>query len=222
MTNPTIARRRGRPPKTDYSVGATQGDARAALIASGLETLTEHGFLSAGLDGMLKRAGVPKGSFYHYFASKEAFGQAVLERYARYFADKLDRHLQDDSRPPLERVQAFVDDAKAGMARHDYRRGCLVGNLGQEAAGLPPDYRERLIATLADWQRRLAACLEEARHHGDIASDRDPARLAEAFWIGWEGAIMRARLERSPRPIDVFTDSFFSGLDTQRQGRPSP
>lgn len=120
-------KRRGRPPKTDYRIGTQEGDARAALIASGLETLTEHGYLGAGLEGILKRAGVPKGSFYHYFASKEAFGQAVMERYASYFAGKLERHLEDASQPPLVRLRAFAEDAKAGMARHGYRRGCLVG-----------------------------------------------------------------------------------------------
>ncbi|MED5296439.1 MAG: TetR/AcrR family transcriptional regulator [Pseudomonadota bacterium] len=208
------SKRRGRPPKTDYRIGTQEGDARAALIASGLETLTEHGYLGAGLEGILKRAGVPKGSFYHYFASKEAFGQAVMERYASYFAGKLERHLEDASQPPLARLLAFAEDAKAGMARHGYRRGCLVGNLGQEAAGLPSHYREWLIETLADWQQRLAACLEEARQRGDIAGDSDCMLLAEAFWIGWEGAIMRARLERGPRPIDVFTSHFLAGLQT--------
>lgn len=201
-------RRRGRPPK----VARDDPDTRAALLRSGLEVLTEQGFTVSGIDGILKRVGVPKGSFYYYFDSKEAFGRAVMEQYGAYFAAKLDRHLGDDSRPPLARLEAFVEDATAGMARHDYRRGCLVGNLGQEAGSLPEGYRQWLQATLADWQRRLAHCLHEAQAIGELAASADCDRLAEAFWIGWEGAVMRARLERGPRPLDTFITIYMQGL----------
>lgn len=187
-------------------------DTRAALIRSGTEVLTEQGFTASGIDGILKRVGVPKGSFYYYFDSKEAFGLAVMEHYGAYFAKKLERHLDDASRPPLERIEAFVADARDGMARHDFRRGCLVGNLGQEAGGLPEGYRDWLRATLDDWQRRLARCLDQAREAGELAERADVERLAEAFWIGWEGAVMRARLEGRARPLEVFISTYMEGL----------
>ncbi len=200
--------RRGRPPK----VRRDDPDTRAALIRSGTEVLTEQGFAVSGIDGILKRVGVPKGSFYYYFESKEAFGRAIMEHYGAYFADKLDRHLRNDEQPPLRRIEAFVADAKAGMQRHDFRRGCLVGNLGQEVTGLPEDYREWLRATLDDWKQRLARCLREAQDAGDLARSADCDRLAEAFWIGWEGAVMRARLERRTAPMDTFITTFVEGL----------
>ncbi|TFH85188.1 TetR family transcriptional regulator [Billgrantia azerbaijanica] len=207
--NPSTAKpRRGRPPKSPRA----DQDTRALLIRSGTEVLTEQGFTASGIDGILKRVGVPKGSFYYYFASKEAFGRAIMEHYGAYFANKLDRHLLDTQQPPLRRIEAFVADAKAGMARHDFRRGCLVGNLGQEAVGLPDGYRQWLQETLDDWQKKLARCLEEARAAGELAQAADCDRLAEAFWIGWEGAVMRARLERSARPLDVFITTFLEGL----------
>ena len=87
MTKP----RRGRPPKNTRD----NSDTKAELIRSGLEQLTENGFASSGIDPILKKVGVPKGSFYHYFASKEAFGLAVIESYANYFAKKLDSCLLD-------------------------------------------------------------------------------------------------------------------------------
>ncbi|QFU01171.1 Transcriptional regulator AcuR [Halomonas sp. THAF5a] len=208
MTNATTRPRRGRPPK----VPRDDPDTRAALIRSGTEVLTEQGFTASGIDGILKRVGVPKGSFYYYFDSKEAFGLAVMEHYGAYFAKKLERHLDDASRPPLERIEAFVADARDGMARHDFRRGCLVGNLGQEAGGLPEGYRDWLRATLDDWQRRLARCLDQAREAGELAERADVERLAEAFWIGWEGAVMRARLEGRARPLEVFISTYMEGL----------
>ncbi len=109
---PQTVRRRGRPPRQREDLA----DTRELLLRAGLEVLTEKGFSATGIDEILGRAGVPKGSFYHYFASKEAFGLALIERYGEFFARKLDRHLGNRGLPPLERLQAFVDDARAGMA----------------------------------------------------------------------------------------------------------
>lgn len=212
MTEITAIRRRGRPPR----VPRDNPDTREALIRSGLEVLTEQGFRAAGIDGILKRVGVPKGSFYHYFSSKEVFGRAVLEQYAAFFARKLDRHLCDASLPPLARIEAFAEDAKQGMARHGFRRGCLVGNLGQEVGLLPDSYRAALEQVLGDWQQRLAACLEEARTSGVLAPDADCDALADYFWLGWEGAVMRAKLKESAAPLDTFLAAYMAGLPRRR------
>lgn len=208
MTVPASAPRRGRPPKLDRD----QRETREALLHAGMALLTEQGFLATGIDAVLKQVGVPKGSFYHYFASKEAFGRAVLQRYGAYFAAKLDRWLLDDSRPPLARLTDFVDDARAGMARHAWRRGCLVGNLGQEVTQLPEGFREQLDAVLRDWQARLAACLRAAQREGSLAATVDCDELAAFFWIGWEGAVLRARLVQDDAPLVTFIRGFLALL----------
>lgn len=208
MTDSTPPPRRGRPPK----VNRDNPDTRDALVRCGTEILTEQGFLSTGIDAVLSRVGVPKGSFYHYFQSKEDFGHAVLENYADYFARKLDRCLLDASRPPLARIAAFVEEAKAGMQRFEYRRGCLVGNLGQEVTQLPEAFRESLEAILLSWQQRLALCLEAAKAEGELAAEADCERWAAFFWIGWEGAVLRARLVQDNAPLDCFIQGFLAGL----------
>ncbi|MFZ4963931.1 TetR family transcriptional regulator C-terminal domain-containing protein [Pseudomonas gingeri] len=205
MTSITAAPRKpGRPPK----IPREQLQTREMLVRCGTEILTEQGFMATGIDVVLKRVGVPKGSFYHYFDSKEAFGQAVLANYAEYFARKLDRWLLDTSLPPLQRLRGFVDEAKAGMARHGFRRGCLVGNLGQEVTLLPDSYREQLDAVLRSWELRLSHCLQAAQDAGELARDTDCAALANFFWIGWEGAVLRARLVRSEAPLETFMQGF--------------
>ena len=91
-------RRRGRPPKRHEDLVAT----RDVLLRTGLEVLTEKGFSATGLDEILGRAGVPKGSFYHYFDSKDAFGLELIDRYAEFFARKLDRHFSQLDRTPQQ------------------------------------------------------------------------------------------------------------------------
>lgn len=200
--------RRGRPPKHRDDLN----DTRDMLLRAGLEVLTEKGFSSTGIEEVLGRVGVPKGSFYHYFQSKEAFGLALVDRYAAYFAGKIDRHLKNPALPPLARMRAFVADAAGSMARHGFRRGCLIGNLGQEMGALPESFRVRLQATFADWQARFAACLGDAQAAGELPQTADVQRLAAFFWIGWEGAVLRAKLEQSAAPLDLFADLFFASL----------
>ncbi len=212
MSETTVPVRRGRPPK----VPREHGDTREALLRCGVEVLTAQGLSATGIDSVLKRVGVPKGSFYHYFDSKETFGLAVLEVYAEYFARRLDRWLLDDETPPLRRVERFAEDAKAGMAKYDFERGCLVGNLGQEVMALPDSFRIELELVLGDWQRRLATCLRLAVQSGELPAESDCDELAEFFWIGWEGAVLRAKLARDPRPLDVFIDGFLAAARGSR------
>lgn len=205
-----VAVARGRRPSPAYSA------TRDVLIRCGMELLTEQGFSATGLDTVLKRATVPKGSFYHYFDSKNAFGAAVMDAYDDYFKRKLDRWLLNEERAPLDRLADFVADASKGMRRHRFTRGCLVGNLGQELGTLPPGFRERLDAILIGWQQRVAACLQAAQDEGRIAARLDPQQLAEFFWIAWEGAVLRARLIQSDRPLSNFIETFLLTLGAAR------
>lgn len=200
--------RRGRPPK----VARDNRDTKAELIRSGLEQLTENGFASSGIEQILKKVGVPKGSFYHYFANKEAFGLAVIESYAQFFAKRLDACLLDETQPPLVRLSNYVQGAKKGMLRFEFKRGCLVGNLGQEVDLLPESFRQILIDIFLSWELRVANCLRAAQLSGDLAENADCDLLAECFWVGWEGAVSRARLVQSNQPLDNYFNNFIAGL----------
>lgn len=185
---------------------------RNKLIRVGLEFLTEKGYGASSVDEILKSASVPKGNFYHYFSSKSDFGMTLIKAYDAYFLRKLDAAFLNTDRPAIAGIEDFAEDAIAGMARHDFKRGCLVGNLGQEMSTLPEPYRAALTATLEGWQERLETCLRGAQSQGDLAPHKDPAHLAAFFWIGWEGAVLRAKLERKPEPLQLFMTTFMTLL----------
>ncbi|CAK8738800.1 hypothetical protein SODG_002403 [Sodalis praecaptivus] len=176
--------RRGRPRK----VAAADPDTRQALIRAGIAMLTEQGFTASGIDGILKAVGVPKGSFYYYFPSKAAFGQAIVAGYGDYFTARLARCLTQSDLTPLARLQVFIEQSAAGMAKYDFRRGCLVGNLGQEIAVLPAGYCQQLSAILHGWQRQVADCLRLAQAAGRFISRRIARR-----WRNFSGSAGKGR-----------------------------
>ena len=211
-----ITRRRGRPRADAASLNET----RSSLLRAGIEILTEKGFSSTGLDEILKRVNVPKGSFYHYFKSKDEFGSALIAHYDAFFEHKLDRYLLDESLAPLQRIQAFIDDAVAGMARFDYKRGCLIGNLGQEMGSLPEVFRAQIRQVFLNWQQKLQHCLLQARNANQISADSDCQYLSEVFWSGWEGAVLRAKLEQDAAPLRAFSEFYFSAISPKTINNP--
>ncbi|KAA1160595.1 TetR family transcriptional regulator [Pseudoalteromonas fuliginea] len=202
--------RRGRPPK----IARENADTKALLIRTGLETLTEFGFSATGLDTILKKASVPKGSFYHYFKSKEAYGIALVDAYDSYFIAKLTHYLQQEDIPPLERIVNFTQSAIKGMKKYDYKRGCLVGNLNQELNHLSEEFKIRLMQSYTAWQNQVEVCLNQAKQQGTIASHVNTKLMSEYFWIGWEGAVMRAKLTKSNTPLTLYTEMFLRALLT--------
>jgi len=186
-----------------------------AIIETGARLMLEKGYNNTGLQEVLKEARVPKGSFYHYFASKEDFGLAIVDRYARESEDFLAFHLDNRDLPPLDRLRAFFE---AAARRHDEQAcwgGCLLGNFGQELSDQNQDFRERVASALDDWRVRFAACLEEAVERGELRGDVDPDDLADFVLNSWEGAILRMKVSKSVRPLERFIRLTFGTVLTE-------
>ncbi|MCM7766333.1 acrylate utilization transcriptional regulator AcuR [Enterobacter bugandensis] len=204
-------RRRGRPRKTE----STYADTRNDLIRSGLELLTQNGFLATGVDAIVKNAGVPKGSFYYYFKSKEEYAQAVLHAYDSFFEHKLKKHLHQPLCEPMLRLENFIHDACNGIKKYNFTRGCLVGNMMQESPGLPQSFIKQLQDVLESWQELVASCLSDALTSGEICSEMNDKQLAAIFWSGWEGAVMRSKLYSSTQPVYDFWNYFKTSVRYQ-------
>lgn len=205
-------------PNTPSEIGNTPSRAqareetRSRLIRTGAEILCEQSFASMGIEAVLKKAGLSKGSFYHFFVSKELFGLEVVRHYAEFFNRRLDRTLTPNGTPALSRLRRYTDDGMEGMTRFDFKRGCLIGNLTQELAASHPAFRQALTEVLVGWEDRVANCLEQAITEGDIPPLTNVRPYAEFFWTGWEGAIMQAKRYQSVAPIAQFVDVFFKAL----------
>jgi TetR/AcrR family transcriptional regulator, transcriptional repressor for nem operon len=183
---------------------------KGILLEAGRRIFSEKGYTASGIEAVLQAAGVPKGSFYYYFQSKEDFGLQVIESFAQSFEAKMDLCLHDESLPPLERMRRLFGGIVEHIETHQCRQGCLVGRLSQEMADQNEVFRARLEEIFEGWVGRLADCLRQAREAGELPAHLDVRELAE-FWLNsWQGAVLRAKTMRSIAPLRTFLDMMFS------------
>jgi TetR/AcrR family transcriptional repressor of nem operon len=193
-------------------MGMSKEKTKNTLLEAGKRIFLEKGYNHAGIESILQAAGVPKGSFYYYFESKEDFGLQVLDQFAACYRQEIDRYLGDLTLSPLERLRRYFEAACERLESQQCRQGCLVGNLSQEMADQSEAFRSRLEQIFEGWVGRYADCLEQARHAGEIPPHLDVRELAE-FWLNsWQGALLRAKTERNTRPLRTFLNVMFGPL----------
>ena len=155
-------------------------------------------------------AGVPKGSFYNHFESKEALGAEIV---ARYGDDETRREiLTDPIVPPLQRLRRHFERINARFVDSQFERGCILGNFSAELANQSPLIRESLRRLYAQWTKDLEAAIAEAQEKGAIANKTKAADIAALLLDAYEGALLRARVERSRKPFDRFMKFAFTQI----------
>lgn len=185
------------------STGA-QRDTRAVLIEAGMKVMFEKGYTNTGIQEVLSSVGVPKGSFYHYFNSKEDFVIQIIKTVEEDYAKLLSSYMSDKTRSPLERIRNYCQTKKRDLLEQNCRRGCLIGNLSQEMADQSENLRTELARIMRHWRDIYAACIKEGQESGEISSIESADCLAEAFLCGWEGAIMRSKTQKNIEPLEAF------------------
>lgn len=181
------------------------------MIEAGLAMLLARGYNHLGIQDVLAATAMPKGSFYHHFASKEDFALQVVDRYMVAVHAGLDACLGDATRPPLARVRRFFEMTRASYGREGYL-GCLLGGLGQELSGINETFRRKIQGCFAAIARRIARCLDEAVAGGELPRGTDTAALANLLVDCWEGAALRTRLLRDPAPLTAMLDFYFGSM----------
>lgn len=185
---------------------------RQQLVNIGTEIFTQKGFTITSLDEIVSIAGIPKGSFYYYFDSKEEFALEVIINYGKYFSKKLSRILGNEMNSPLDRLREFVKEASSGVKKYEYKRGCLIGNLGQEMASIEDGFRTQLLEVIKDWRNQFSECIEESKQAGEILTKVPSAELSSFFWSSWEGAVLCSKLEQSVKPLKNVGDLFLNEM----------
>ncbi|BCX82087.1 TetR/AcrR family transcriptional regulator, transcriptional repressor for nem operon [Methylomarinovum caldicuralii] len=182
------------------------------LLDEGLRLLLARGYHGTGLQEILSRAGIPKGSFYNYFPSKEAFSAAVIEHYIEPFIQQLDHHLGQNAATPLQALQDYFRALIEELQGNDFKGGCLLGNLMGEVGDTSELCRQALRRALHRYRDKIAAMLAQAQAAGFVRRDRTAEELADCIVDNWQGALLRMKVERSNAPLERFMNQIFREL----------
>jgi TetR/AcrR family transcriptional repressor of nem operon len=188
---------------------------REHLLEVGLRRLRSHGYTATGVKDVLDLAGVPKGSFYHYFPSKEAFVGELLQRYFADEAERAVRLLGDTAIPPLTRLRSYFDELFAFFGSASEISGCLMGGLSLEMADHSETLQVQLKAMFDGWQAGIAGVLRQAIEGGELRQGTDPDEMAAFLINSYEGALMRMKADKSDRPLETFRHFTFDVLLTR-------
>ncbi len=180
-------------------------DKRDLILQRGAQVIVHRGYHATGVQEIVQAAGIPKGSFYHYFASKEEF---ALQALAYLYGPRLERYAQalsDASRSPRARLLGYYGDLRARFASRSPRAcHCFIGSLGFEMADRSPAIALRVEAILQRATQILQVCLEEARQAGELPADEDCESLAHFITDAWQGALTRLKVGETVAPVERF------------------
>ena len=176
------------------------------ILQAGLKVLYLQGYNGTGVKDVVDAAGIPKGSFYNYFESKEDFALEALETVCESSCEKAEALLKATNLPPLERLQRFYAEQVKAIRGNGYQRGCLMGNLCQEMADVNEPIRHKVSQVLERMTGVIEACLREAQEKGELAPGRDTKKLAEFIFNAWEGTLTRMKGDKNDTALRIFLD----------------
>jgi len=175
------------------------------------------GYNGSSVRDIAAAAGAPQGSFTNHFRSKEEFASEVLDLYFDQVRGMVAQALDDTSLTPRARLRRYLDIITGRLKNDHWTRGCLIGDLSLEASSSSELLRTRLAEIFQDWKAPFAACIGEAQRAGEIATDFDPADLAEFLLASWQGAILRMKVERSAAALERFKTIAFATVFKEPQ-----
>jgi TetR/AcrR family transcriptional regulator, transcriptional repressor for nem operon len=198
---------------------------RDRLIESGLEVFHTHGFNGSGVQDIVDAAGVPKGSFYNHFPSKEALGVEVVRAYTAlvgaFVVEAGAADIVSGDGSPLARIRAYFEAVIEQNVSCGVRKGCLLGNFAVELAPHSTEIADAVTDALDAWSAAVATALAQAQQAEELPKTVDVDALARYLVDGYEGAATRAKLIGDRAPMDGFIHTTFDVLLNAEERVPS-
>lgn len=186
-------------------------ETKQRILEAGLQLLQERGYNATGIQEIANSAGIPKGSFYNYFANKEAFGAAAIRYYADLHLENWMLLLQDatekgDSYQALSTVFLEITEKYRCAA---VKKGCLLGNMAAEISEVSEECRLALHESIEKFKAVLADHLAEGQRLKKVRQDIASQELADLVWDCWQGSLLRMKVEKSIDPVQGDLETLF-------------
>jgi len=178
-------------------------DNREKILSIGEGLILGRGFSAMGLSELLGAAEVPKGSFYHYFQSKEGFGVALLERYFENYHTRLRTLFGNEALTSRARLLAYFDGWRQVHASSQCHDTCLAVKLAAEVSDLSEPMREALASGMDTVIGLVAEAILAAQKDGTVPITHSPEALAESLYAMWLGASLRGKAKRNMDALNI-------------------
>ncbi len=175
------------------------------ILEAAEELMWEKSFHSVGLNEILRAVEVPKGSFYHYFESKEHFGVELLKHYIKDATVIKSETLtnRDVVSDPIERLLVFLEGSIDRFLENGGKCPCLVLKLASEVTSFSEPMREVLAEGMETWLGIVGSVFDEAKTLGKLPSHLDSKNMAALMRDLWAGAIQRSTIAKSAEPMQT-------------------
>lgn len=183
---------------------------RSRLLEIGLNLIRSRSFQGIGIKDVLILADIPKGSFYHYFDSKEAFGLQVAQFYHDKQILSAKAVLADPSRgDPEQRLHHFFSRAAEQFRAREFKEGCLMCNLSTELADENEHFQNLLSRHWLELSTEIAVCVTAIGTDKLGFANLSPSECADWLINAWSGSLTRMKADGNAKPLDLFLKTIF-------------
>ncbi|MBP2655983.1 MAG: transcriptional regulator [Firmicutes bacterium] len=185
---------------------------RLTLLETGLELFEQKGFNATGIQEITDIAGVPKGSFYNYFISKEGFGVDVIRYYTEIHIERWKNLLAAEEGNSYLALSIVFTEIAARYEGANPKKGCLLGTLAAEISEASDDCRVALSEAVRQFKEILAQRLMLGQQTGKVRSDLSKDQLADLVWNCWQGSLLQMKIDNSAEPVKKTLDVLFENI----------
>ena len=188
-----------------------------ALLLEGVQQLAQNGYHGTGIKQILDAVNVPKGSFYNYFFSKEAYVAEIIAQYNQQSIALFDQLISESDAPALEKMEMLYSHMLEKYAAAQFQNGCLIGSLAAEIGHRYELCQTAMQLSVQNWQARLIGLITQAQQEGSIRTDITPEVLTEVLWSTWEGVLLKMQMDGNDETARRVLSTLFKQLLSAEQ-----
>ncbi len=185
---------------------------KEALLQEGMQQLAQNGYHGTGIKKVLDAVNVPKGSFYHYFDSKEAYVAHIIGEYNQKSTQFFDSIMAQPDTPAIDKLETIYQHLLKQYASADCQKGCLIGSLAAEIGHSFELCQQAMQQSVDNLQTRMSRLLTQAQQEGSIRSDLQPKEVAELLWSTWEGVLIKMQMDGNVESAERVLNVLFKQL----------
>lgn len=176
---------------------------REALIAEGIEQLSMYGYHGTGIKQILDEVKVPKGSFYNFFASKEAFVAELIGHYSSDLLSQLTQFIEGEGKDlnGIDQLRSIYLYSLKLYESHGFKKSCLVGSMATEISAESEMCRAQLERAMQLWLKFFSDIFANAQQQGLVRDDMKATEIAAMYWATWEGALINMKMSADTQPV---------------------